>query len=159
MAADETDGEADWLGKSLQTLTASLTVQDYRFINSATALGVSETGIMSEDVCKKDAKADFNCVRYSFPRTVLVNASAPYEDVRRWLVRTWHCGEGSTVVASRFPRHLFPQIADKQRTMEAKLQHRFLSIFSLDFMWNNQFQRRTITKCWRDKVKRLIAGS
>jgi hypothetical protein len=87
MAADETDGEADWLGKSLQTLTASLTVQDYRFINSATALGVSETGIMSEDVCKKDVKAEFNCVRYSFPRTVRVNASAPYEDVRRWLVK------------------------------------------------------------------------
>jgi hypothetical protein len=42
MAADETDGEADWLGKSLQAVTASLTVQDYRFSNSATALGVSE---------------------------------------------------------------------------------------------------------------------
>jgi hypothetical protein len=68
MAADETDGEADWLGKSLQAVTASLTVQDYRFINSATALGVSETGIMSEDVCKKDAKADFNCVRYTVPK-------------------------------------------------------------------------------------------
>jgi hypothetical protein len=68
MAADETDGEADWLGKSLQTVTASLTVQEYRFSNSATALGVSETGIMSEDVCKKDTKADFNCVRYTFPK-------------------------------------------------------------------------------------------
>jgi hypothetical protein len=68
MAADERDGEADWLGKSLQTVTASPTVQDYMFSNSATALGVLETGIMSEDVCKKDAKADFNCVRYTFPK-------------------------------------------------------------------------------------------
>ena len=91
MAADETDGEADWLGKSLQTVTASLAVQDYRFSNSATALGVSETGIMSEDVCKRAAKADFNCVRYTFPINVRINASATYEDVRRWLVRTLHC--------------------------------------------------------------------
>jgi hypothetical protein len=68
MAADETHGEADWLRKSLQTVTASLTVQDYRFSNSATALGVSETGIVSEDVCRKDTKADFNCVRYTFPK-------------------------------------------------------------------------------------------
>jgi hypothetical protein len=63
------------------------------------------------------------------------------------------------IVASRFPHRLFPQIADKQRTMEAKLQHRFFSIFSLDFMWNDQFQRRVITKSWRDKAKRSIAGS
>jgi hypothetical protein len=56
----------------------------------------------------------------------------------------------------RFPHPLFPQIADKQRTMEAKLQHGFFSIFSLDFMWNDQFQTRMITKCWRDKAKRSL---